>query len=78
MQVLTPHQWTEAKNLWDCTREKLEEAEEEVEPTRKPAVSINLDSRYFLRHITINQAAYTSWSEALDPYTSQDCLVWPQ
>ena len=24
------------------------------------------------------QTAYTSWSEAPDTYTAEDCLVWPQ
>ena len=32
MQILTPNQWTEAKDLCGGIREKLEEAEEEGNP----------------------------------------------
>jgi hypothetical protein len=29
-------------------------------------------------HYATNQAAYTSWYEAPDTYTAEDCLVWSQ
>jgi hypothetical protein len=45
MQIFTPNQWTEAGDpLW-LNREKLEEAEEEVGPRGRPAVSTNLNSQ---------------------------------
>ena len=43
MQILTPKQWTEAEELCGGIREKLEEAEEEGNSIRRPAVSPNLD-----------------------------------
>ena len=43
MQIFTPNQWTEAVDPCGWIREKLEEAEEEGDPVRGPAVSINLN-----------------------------------
>jgi hypothetical protein len=40
MQKLKPNQWTEARDLCGGVREKLEEAEKEVNPMERPAVSL--------------------------------------
>jgi hypothetical protein len=43
MQIFAPNQWTEAAKLCGWIREKLEEAEEEGDPVRGPAIPNELD-----------------------------------
>jgi len=43
MQICAPNQWTEAAEPSGWIKEKLEEAEEEGNPVRGLAVSINLE-----------------------------------
>ena len=43
MQISAPNQWTKAGDPCGWTKEKLEEAEEEADPTGRPAVLANLD-----------------------------------
>jgi hypothetical protein len=71
-RYLHPNQWTEAADPCGWIRGKLEEAEEDGNPVG-PAVSINLDPQRSLRHWTTNQAAYTSWYEAPNTNTTEDC-----
>jgi hypothetical protein len=53
-------------------RGKLKEAEEEGNRVGGPPVW----ALRSLRHWTTNQAAYTSWYEAPNTYTAEDCPVW--
>jgi hypothetical protein len=43
MQIYSPNQWTEAADPCGLVRGKLEEAEEEGDRIRRPAISANLD-----------------------------------
>jgi hypothetical protein len=43
MQIFVLNQWTEVADPCGLIRERLKEAEEESDPVRGPAVSINLD-----------------------------------
>ena len=52
MQIFTPNQWTEAADPCGWIRKKLDEAEEEGDYVREPAVSINLEP-WHLSHIEI-------------------------
>ena len=43
-QLLTPNQWSEVEDPCGWIKERLEEAEEEDDPIRRPTLSTNLDS----------------------------------
>jgi hypothetical protein len=42
-QIFTPKQWAKAADPCSWIREKLEEAEEEGDPVKGPAISTNKD-----------------------------------
>jgi hypothetical protein len=44
-QVLTPDHWTEVRDLYAWIRGRIEEAEREIDPIGRPAVSTNPDPR---------------------------------
>jgi hypothetical protein len=75
MHIFAPNQWTEAADSCGWIRGKLEEAEGEGNPAGGPAVSVNLDpsAPRSLKHWTTKQVAYTSWYEAPNSYTAEDC-----
>jgi hypothetical protein len=50
MQILTPNQWTEARDPCGRIREKLKEAEDEGNPIGRAAVSTNLEPPRSLKH----------------------------
>jgi hypothetical protein len=74
MQTFAPNQWREAAGLGGWIREKLEEAEKN-NSVRASEASPNLDLLRSLRHWTTNREAYTSWYEANNTYSAEDCWV---
>jgi hypothetical protein len=43
MQMLTPNQGTKVRDPYGLIRKRLKEAEEEGDPTGRPAISTNLE-----------------------------------
>jgi hypothetical protein len=79
MQIFTPNQWTEAADLCDWIREKLEEAEEEGHPIEGLAVSTNLDL-HDLSETGPPAKKYrtTDMSPPTHTNIAEDCQVWTQ
>ena len=72
MQILTPNQWKRPGEHCVWIRESQEEAEEDGNTLRRPAVSTHLDPRNILDTVN-NQTSYTCLYDA--PYTFS--RVWP-
>jgi hypothetical protein len=77
MQIFTHDQWTEAGDTCSSIKEKLKEAEEESNPVRGPAISINLDPRDFLETGSPTRK-HTPAIMRPPPniYTAEYCRVW--
>ena len=82
MQMVVPKQWTEAADTCFWIRECLEEWEKnekswgEGQPYRRTS-SLNLSGPMrSLKHWTTKQATFTSWCEAPNTHTIEDCQVY--